>query len=135
MQAVSFPIRNECPPGACICDRDRLLNDPGSDLRVLRLTREEEKRLIARIEAISSYADLNHVAQRMEAQLGITLQIAPGIHEVRSVRGLSIQLAECPGLCRKTRASIPAAVRRCLEKNPEIVYAILNAHDLLGGAG
>ena len=93
---------------------------------------EEEKKLIARIENISSYADLMHIEERMQAQLGIVLQITPSIREVRTVRGFSIQLVERPGLCRKTRQSIPAAIRRCLERNPDIAYAILNAHDLLG---
>lgn len=133
LQPAPFPIRTECPPGACVCDRESLLSEPGADIRILRLTREEEKKLIARIENISSYADLKHIEQRMQAQLGIVIQIAPGMHEVRTVRGLSIQLAERPGLCRKTRQAIPAAIRRCLEKNPDIVYEILNAHDLLGG--
>jgi hypothetical protein len=132
LQTFPFPIRKECPPGACICERDRLLDDPQGDLRILRLTSEEEKRLIARIESISSYADLRHVEERMQTQLGIVLQISPSIHEVRTVRGFNIQLVERPGLCRKTRQSIPAAVRRCLERNPDIAYAILNAHDLLG---
>jgi hypothetical protein len=109
------------------------LNAPDSDLRILRLTKEEEKKLIARIESISSYADLRHIQERMQAQLGLTLLITPSSREVRTLRGLSIQLIERPGLCRKTRQSIPAAVRRCLEKNPDIVYAILNAQDLLGG--
>lgn len=131
LQPIPFPIRKECPPGACVCGRDELLNDPHGDIRVLRLTREEEKKLVARIENISSHAELLHVAERMRSQLGIVLQITPGIHQVRTVRGLNIQLAEQPGLCRKTRQAIPAAVRRCLEQNPEIVYAILNAHDLL----
>jgi hypothetical protein len=108
------------------------LNDPDGDTRILRLTREEEKRLIARIESISTYAELRHIEERLQAQLGIVLRITPGIHEVRTVRGLNIQLAERPGLCRKIRQSIPAAIRRCLEKNPDIVYAILDAHDLLG---
>ncbi len=129
-----FPIRQECPPGACVCERDTLLGDPQADLRVLRLTREEERKLIARIESISSYADLLHVARRMREQLGIELEVAPGAGEVRTVRGLRIQLTERPGLCRKVRQSVPAAVRRCLESKPEIVYALLDAHDLLGGA-
>jgi hypothetical protein len=132
-QTVPFLARKECPPGACVCDRERLLEDPHADIRILRLTREEEKRLIARIESISTYADLKLVAERMQSQLGIVLRITPSVHEVRSVRGIGIQLVERPGLCRKTRQSIPAAVRRCLEKNPDIVYAILDAHDLLGG--
>lgn len=131
-QPISFPIRNDCPPGACICDRDRLLSDPQGDLRILQLTREEEKKLIARIETISTYADLMHIAERMQTQLGIVLRIAPGMNEVRTVRGFDIRLVERPGLCRKTRQSIPAAVRRCLEKNPDIAYAILDAHDLFG---
>jgi len=127
-----FPIRKECPPGACVCGRDDLLNDPQGDSRILRLTREEEKRLIERIENITSYEELHRVRRRMFEQLGIVLEIAPGAREVRTVRGLSIQLAEQPGLCRKTRQNVPAAIRRCLEKNPDIVFAILNAHDLLG---
>ena len=129
-QPLPFPIRKECPPGACTCGRDELLEDPNADIRILRLTREEEKKLIARIESISSYADLEHVQQRMQAQLGIVVRIAPGANEVRTVRGISIQLLDQPGLCRKLKQSIPAAIRRCLDKNPEIAYAILNAHDL-----
>jgi hypothetical protein len=35
-------------------------------------------------------------------------------------------------LCRKTRQSIPAAVRRCLDQHPDIAFAILDAHDLFG---
>jgi hypothetical protein len=132
MQHISFPIRKECPPGACVCDRDSLLNDPAGDLRILRLTREEEKKLVARIESITSYPDLLHIQERVQTQLGIELRIEPGPNEVRTVRGFNIQLLERPGLCRKIRQSVPAAVRRCLEKNPEIVYAILDAHDLFG---
>lgn len=128
-----FPIRTECPPGTCDCGRDALLADPRGDQRILRLTRAEEKTLIARIENISSHADLLHVVERLRAQLGIVLDIAPGAHEVRTVRGLSIRLAQQPGLCRKTRQAIPAAVRKCLERHPGIVYAILDARDLFGG--
>lgn len=131
-QQVPFPIRKECPPGACVCDRDKLLNDPQGDLRVLKLTSMEERKLIERIENISSYDDLKHVAQRMHDQLGIVLTIVPGHNEVRTVRGFIIQLAEQAGLCRKIRQSIPAAIRRCLERKPEIAYAILDAHDLFG---
>ena len=126
------PIREACPPGACTCDRDSLLDDPAGDTRVLLLTKEQEKRLIARIENISSYSDLIHIQERIHAQLGVVLYVTPSVHGVRTVRGLSIQLSPRPGLCRKTRQSIPAAIRRCLEQNPEIVYALLDAHDLLG---
>ncbi|RZI42127.1 hypothetical protein EGT07_15210 [Herbaspirillum sp. HC18] len=131
-EPLPFPIRKECPPGACDCDRGRLLSDPHGDIRILRLTHEEEKKLIARIESISSYTDLMHVVERMHAQLGIVLRITPSIREVRTVRGIGLQLAEQPGLCKKLRQLIPAAIRRCLEKNPDIAYAILNSHDLLG---
>ena len=132
LQALPFPIRTECPPGACVCRRDDLLADPQADARILRLTREEEKKLLARIENIASYDELQQISTKMQALLGITLRITPSIHEVRTVRGLTIALGEQTGLCRKTRQAIPSAVRRCLDRHPEIVYAILNAHDLLG---
>jgi hypothetical protein len=133
-QPTSFPIRKECPPGACDCERERLLSDPQGDRRILRLTREEERKLVARIENIADYADLQHVRELMRAQLGIVLGIVPAGEEVRTVRGLDIRLSAQLGLCRKTRQAIPAAVRRCLERRPEIVYAILDSYDLLGGA-
>jgi hypothetical protein len=128
----SFPIRKECPPGACVCGREQLLEDPAADLRVLLLTREEEKRLIARIENIASLADLRHMQQRMHANLGVVLEVTPNAGEVRTLRGIGIRLEEKPGLCRKARQSIPAAIRRCLDRNPGIVYAILDERDLLG---
>lgn len=128
----SFPVRTECPPGSCICDRALLLQRPDADVRILRLTQMEEKKLIARIEQITSYDELLRLIERMQTQLGITLRIAPGPNEVRTIRGLLIQLQEQAGLCKKIRQSIPAAIRRCLDRNPEIVYAILDAHDLFG---
>jgi hypothetical protein len=132
-QEAPFPIRKECPPGACVCDRERLLEDPRADIRVLRLTSAEEKKLIERIESVASYAELLRIGERLQEQLGVVLRIAPGTNEVRTVRGIIIKLEERPGLCKKIRQSVPAAVRRCLEKNPEIAYAILDAHDLFGG--
>ncbi len=132
LQPLPFPIRNECPPGACTCGRSELLADPQADLRVLKLTREEEKRLVARIEAIGSYPDLQKIQAKLHELLGITLRIAPGPNEVKTVRGFQIQLDEQTGLCRKTHQALPAAVRRCLDSHPEIAYAILDAHDLFG---
>lgn len=70
----------------------------------------------------------------MEEQLGIRLRIAPAFGEVRSMRGIRMRFEEQPGLCRKTRQAIPAAIRRGLEKRPEVAYALLNAHDLLRDA-
>lgn len=133
MTMPPFPIRKECPPGACDCQREQLLDDPQADLRILRLTKEEEKRLLERIEAIASYPELMRIGQRLEEQLGVTIRIAPGPNEVRTVRGFQIELSQRPGLCRKTRQAVPAAVRRCLERHPEIAFAILNSHDLFAG--
>ncbi|WP_193559252.1 hypothetical protein [Pseudomonas koreensis] len=128
---TSAPLRSPCPPGACICGRDPLLETPGADLRVLRLTREEEKILLARLEKLKDLADLEHLQKRMYEQLGIRVEVAPGFNEVRTMRGIAIQIDELPGLCRKTRAAIPAAIRRGLENHPEIAFELLNAHDLL----
>ena len=132
LQQVSIPIRTECPPGACVCDRDRLLAEPEADLRPLRLTRAEEQRLLDRIERIATYAELQHVQQVIRRNLGAELRIAPGPNEVRTVRGIVIVLEDRPGLCKKVRQSVPAAVRRVLEREPSIAYAILDAHDLFG---
>lgn len=127
-------IRQPCPPGACDCGRDPLLETPGADVRILFLTRSEEKRLVERLENLQSLSDLERLQQRMYEQLGIRVDIAPGFNEVRTMRGIGINLGEQPGLCRKTRQSIPAAIRRALEKRPEIAYALLNANDLLRDA-
>nr|WP_315212808.1 hypothetical protein [uncultured Duganella sp.] len=134
--ALPFPIRKECPPGACECRHGELLDawerDGQTDIRVLRLTREEEKALVARIEAIDSYEALGRIEQRMQELLGIRLTITPSANGVRTVMGLQIKLADQPGLCRRTRENIPAAIRRCFGQHPEIIYALLNARDLLG---
>ncbi|HCD6627988.1 hypothetical protein [Pseudomonas aeruginosa] len=130
---ASPPLRQPCPPGACVCERERL-EAPGTDRRILLLTRQEEQRLAARLEALRSLEDLEHLLRRMEEQLGIRLRIAPAFGEVRSIRGIRMRFEEQPGLCRKTRQAIPAAIRRGLEKRPEVAYALLNAHDLLRDA-
>lgn len=130
----SPPLRQPCPPGVCICRHRELLDDPQGDLRILRLTRHEEQRLLERLENLQSLAELERIQQRMFEQLGMRLTVAPGHNEVRSMRGLTIRLAEQPGLCRKTRRAIPAAIRRALEKHPEIAWRLLDAHDLLRDA-
>jgi len=132
LQQVSFPLRTECPPGACVCERDRLLAEPDADLRPLRLTRMEEQKLIERIEGIASYEELKRLQERIRSNLGVELKIAPGPNEVRTLRGIVILLEDRPGLCKKVRQSIPAAVRKALERHPEITYAILDANDLFG---
>lgn len=131
-------IRQPCPPGACDCGREQLVDKAGSDVRsgarcdarILLLTRAEEKRLLERLENLESLADLEHMQQRIHQQLGINIAVAPGLNEVRSMRGIGIQIEMLPGLCRKTRQAIPKAIRRALEKRPEIAYGLLNANDL-----
>lgn len=129
----SFPIRTECPPGSCVCDRDALLQDPTGDLRILRLTRSEEQRLLQRLENLQSLQDLRHLEARMYAQLGIRLSIQPSPNEVRTLRGIVILVHEQRGLCRKTRQAIPAAIKRGMEKRPEIAFALLNEGGLFEG--
>jgi hypothetical protein len=133
LQQVTFPLRTECPPGACVCDRDRLLAEADADLRPLRLTRMEEQKLVERIEGIASYEELLRLQERIRTNLGVELKIAPGPNEVRTLRGIVILLEDRPGLCKKVRQSIPAAVRKALDRHPEITWAILDAHDLFGG--
>ena len=131
---MHIPIRKECPPGACVCQREKLLADPQADLRILRLTKEEEAKLLERLESLQTLPDLQRMQARLHAQLGIQLTIAPGANEVQTVRGFQIQVHDQPGLCRKTKQAIPAAVRRCLEATPAIAFEILDAEGLWGGA-
>ncbi|AIG00981.1 Uncharacterised protein [Pseudomonas fluorescens] len=123
-------IRQPCPPAVCDCEREQLLEAPGTDQRILQLTRQEEKKLLERLENLQSLADLERMQHLMHQQLGIRVHIAPGHTEVKSMRGIQIVIDELPGLCRKTRQSIPAAIRKGLEKRPEIAYRLLDAHDL-----
>ncbi len=132
LQQLPFPIRTECPPGLCVCEREVLLSNPAADHRILMLTKAEEKKMLDHIERVDSYAKLQSVSKQLFDKLGIEVSIAPGPNEVRTVRGLVIQVRDFPGLCRLTRKAIPTSIRRCLEQHPEIVYAILDAHDLFG---
>lgn len=129
---LPFPVRVECPPGACVCERERLLADPAGDHRPLAIDRKQEQNLVARIERVSDYQDLQHVQALIRKNVGAELRIEPGPNEVRTVRGIIVVLEEKPGLCKKVRQSVPAAVRRLLQERPEIAYAILDAHDLFG---
>ncbi|MFK3821183.1 hypothetical protein ACI2KL_03065 [Pseudomonas yamanorum] len=123
-------IRQPCPPGVCDCNREQLLDVPGADPRILHLTRQEEKRLLERLENLQSLPDLERMQQLMHQQLGIRVHVAPGHTEVKTMRGIQIVIDDLPGLCRKTRQSIPAAIRKGMEKRPEIAYRLLDAHDL-----
>jgi hypothetical protein len=131
---LPFPIRNECPPGACVCGRDELLADPNGDYRPLRITRQEELRLLSRIERIASFDELKHVQELIRSHIGAELRIQPGPNEVKTVRGIIIVFEDKPGLCKKLRQTVPAAIRRCLDNNPDITFALLNAHDLLSAS-
>jgi hypothetical protein len=130
---TAIPIRTECPPGTCVCGRDALLANPAADWRVMCLTRAEEKRLLERLENLTSLADLRRMEGRMFDQLGIRLSITPSPNEVRTLRGIVILVHEQPGLCRKTRQSIPAAIKHSMERHPEIAWALLDEDGLFGG--
>jgi hypothetical protein len=132
LQRAVIPVRTECPPGACVCERERLLEDPAADLRPLQLTRAEEDRLVARIDAIETHAQLLRLQGAIQRNLGTELTIQPSPNEVRTLRGIVIRLEERPGLCRKVRKSVPAAVRKLLDRRPEIAWAILDAEGLFG---
>ncbi len=129
-----FPLRSECPPAVCDCGRNALLHEAQADLRIMRLTREEEKRLVQRLENLASLADLRHMQQRMQEQLGLELHIQTSGREVRTLRGITILVLERPGLCRKTRQAIPAAIKRSLEQRPEIAFALLDEDSLFASA-
>ncbi len=131
---TTAPLRSPCPPGACVCGRDPLLDTPGADLRILRLTRNEEKVLLARLEQLKDLNDLRHLQKRMYEQLGVRVEVSPGFHEVRTMLGIDIEIDDLPGLCRKTRKAISTAIRRGLNNNPAIAFELLNAYDLLRDA-
>lgn len=125
------PFRTPCPAGACDCDFE-LLESPDADPRVRLLTSQQEKALIERIERIHSYEDLMRVIDLIYEQLGVRLEIRVGEGEVRTVRGLVIELLPQPGLCKKTRGSLPKAMRRCLDANQHIVHELLDRQSLWG---
>lgn len=130
--SVQIPVRVPCPAGACLCGHGALLSDAMADQRILRLTREEEKRLLLRLEQVSSLQDLRHVERRMYEQLGIRLRIGPGASEVRTTRGIQIEVLPMPGLCSKTRQTIPAAIRRAMDRTPAVAFELLDEGGLFG---
>ena len=134
MSSLPFPVRTECPPGTCVCDRDALLQAPSGDVRILMLTRTEEKKMLDRLENLASLEDLRKMQERMEQQLGIRLSITQSPHEVRSLRGIAILVHEQPGLCRKTRQAIPAAIKKSMDAQPQITFDLLDEGGLFGGS-
>ena len=133
MTALPFPIRTECPPGSCVCDREALLQAPGADVRILQLTQAQEKRLLHRLENLASLNDLRTMQGRMAQQLGIRLIITPSPNEVRTLRGITILVEAQAGLCRKTRQSIPAAIKKSMDAQPQITFDLLNEDGLFAG--
>lgn len=133
MTPLPFPVRTECPPGSCVCDRDALLQSPGADVRILQLTQAQEKKLLQRLENLSSLEDLRKMQARMEQQLGIRLVITPSANEVRTLRGITILVEAQTGLCRKTRQSIPAAIKKSMDAQPQITFDLLNEDGLFAG--
>ena len=134
MTALPFPIRTECPPGSCVCDREALLQAPGADVRILQLTQAQEKRLLHRLENLASLNDLRTMQVRMAQQLGIRLIITPSPNEVRTLRGITILVEAQAGLCRKTRQSIPAAIKKSMDAQPQITFDLLDEGGLFGGS-
>lgn len=128
-----IPLRTECPPGSCVCARDTLLQTPGADLRPLQLTRAEEKKLLQRLERLTSLAELRQLQARMQQLLGLVLVITPSSSEVRSLRGIAILVREQPGLCRKTRQAVPAAIKKSMDAHPQIAYDLLDEGGLFAG--
>ena len=51
-------LRQPCPPGACVCERERL-EAPGADRRILLLTRQEEQRTGRSLEAPAAWKTWN----------------------------------------------------------------------------
>ena len=127
---MPLPLRAGCPAGACICGRAALLQDPDADWRVLRLSTLDEKNLVQRLQSLRDLADLRHVEARMEQQLGIRLTLVTSARGVRTLRGIVIRVQDQPGLCRKTRQAIAAAIRRSLAQRPQIAWEIADAGGL-----
>lgn len=140
MSPLPYPVRTECPPSLCNCALAALMaaaeagTASEADLRILRLSRKEELRLLERLEQLSSLEDLRRMEARMAEQLGLRLSITPSPNEVRTLRGITILVHEQPGLCRKTRQAIPAAIKKSMDARPEIAWALLDEGGLFGGA-
>ena len=107
---------------------------PDGDVRILQLTRVEEKKMLERLENLASLGDLRKMQARMEQQLGLRVSITPSPHEVRSLRGIAVLVLEQPGLCRKTRQAIPAAIKKSMDLRPQIAYDLLNEGGLFADA-
>ena len=61
-------LRAPCPPGVCTCERDAVLADPAADARALLLNRQEEQRLLERLE---------HINELLASQVAVALGEKP----------------------------------------------------------
>ena len=102
-------------------------------LILYRVMRQRLKLAGSDLSPETALADLRRMQERMEQQLGIRITITPSPNEVRTLRGITILVHEQPGLCRKTRQAIPAAIKQSLEQRPEISYELLDEGGLFGG--
>jgi len=72
----------------------------GNDWRILRLP-PGGKRLPERMKNLQSLGEQEKLQQRMHEQLGIRLAVAPGVNEVRSMRGIRIEIDTLPASAAK----------------------------------
>ncbi len=82
--------------------------------------------MLERLENLGSLGELRQMQERMAQQLGIRLSITPNPRGVHSLRGIVILVHEQPGLCRKTRQAIPAAIKKSMAARPRIAYELLD---------
>lgn len=135
---TSHPLRAPCPPALCDCGLAQCLANPGSapvdftpaNYPVLHLNRAEELRLIRHLEGLQTLSDLHRTLYKMQEQIGVTVDIPPHQNGVRHVRGLEITVQPQPYLCRKTRQSLPAAIRRAMQQHPQMLYDLLDSSGL-----
>ena len=116
--SASPPLRQPCPPGACVCERER--RRPARTVILLLTRRGRAAHGRSHWKPCAARKTWNTCCG-MEEQLGIRLRIAPAFGEVRSMRGIRMRFEEQPGLCRKTRQAIPppsAAAWRSARKSP-----------------
>ena len=62
------------------------------------------------------------------------LYYEPGMQWEGWLRGIAILVHEQPGLCRKTRQAIPAAIKKSMDAQPQIAFDLLDESGLFGGA-
>ena len=95
--------RTECPPGACVCDRDALLQDPRPTPAAAAHPREKKAPAAAAWSRSPAWLTCAACRDRMDSN-SASADHRPGPNEVRTLRGITILVHEQRGLCRKTRS-------------------------------